>query len=37
MLVGEAEGCKPFGQPRHRKQDNIKMGGIEGIGYEVVD
>jgi len=25
MLVGEAEGKRPLGRPRHRWEDNIRM------------
>jgi len=34
VLVGRAEGKRPLGRPRHRWDDNIKMGlremGIDG-------
>jgi hypothetical protein len=26
ILVGKPEGTRPFGRPRHRRNDNIKMG-----------
>jgi hypothetical protein len=25
VLVGKPEGSRPFGRPRHRREDNIKM------------
>jgi len=28
--VGKPEGKRPFGRPRHRWEDNIKMGLQEG-------
>jgi hypothetical protein len=37
VLVGKPEGKRPLGRPRHRSEDNIKMGlqevgGVVGIG-----
>jgi hypothetical protein len=34
VLVGELEGKKPLGRPRHRWEDNIKMDHRE-VGIEV--
>jgi len=31
MLVGKPEGKRPLGRPRHRWEDNIKMG-LEEVG-----
>jgi hypothetical protein len=25
VLVGKPEGNRPFGRPRHRREDNLKM------------
>jgi hypothetical protein len=36
ILVGKLEGKRPFGTPRHRWQDNIKMD-LREIGLEGVD
>jgi hypothetical protein len=33
MLVGNSEGMKPIGRPRHRWEDNVKMDFRE-IGME---
>jgi len=34
VLVGKPEGKRPFGRPRHRCKDNIKMDLQEvGCGY----
>ena len=40
MLVGKPEGKRPFGRPRRRWEDNIKMdlqevGGGRGNGMEL--
>jgi hypothetical protein len=35
-LVGKPEGKRPFGIPRHRWEDNIKMN-LREIGSEGVD
>jgi hypothetical protein len=29
VLVGKTEGKRPLGRPRHRREDNIKMGRHE--------
>jgi hypothetical protein len=31
VLVGKPEGKRPFGGPRHRWEDNIKMG-LQEVG-----
>ena len=31
VLVGKPEGKRPLGRPRHRWEDNIKMG-LEEVG-----
>jgi hypothetical protein len=36
ILVGNTEGKRPLGRPRHRWIDNIKMD-IRKIGYNGVD
>jgi hypothetical protein len=36
LLVGKPEGKRPLGRPRHRWEDNIKMG-LREIGWEVLD
>jgi hypothetical protein len=36
LLVGEPEGKRPLGRPRHRWTDNIKMDLLE-IGLSVLD
>jgi hypothetical protein len=36
LLVGEPEGKRPLGRPRHRWIDNIKMDLLE-IGLNFVD
>jgi hypothetical protein len=36
LLVGEPEGRRPLGRPRHRWIDNIKMD-LSEIGVGVVD
>jgi hypothetical protein len=36
ILVGKSEGRSPFGRPRHKWEDNIKMD-LREIGTEVVD
>jgi hypothetical protein len=37
VLVGKPEGKRPFGRPRHRWEDNIKMDlqevGCGGMGW----
>jgi hypothetical protein len=37
VLVGRPEGKRPLGRPRHRWEDNIKMGfreiGIDGTNW----
>jgi hypothetical protein len=37
VLVGKPEGKRPLGRPRHRWEDNIKMGlremGIDGVNW----
>jgi hypothetical protein len=35
-LVGNPEGRRPLGRPRHRWVDNIKID-LRGIGWDVVD
>jgi len=32
VLVGKPEGKKPFGRPRHRWENNIKMN-LQEVGY----
>jgi hypothetical protein len=32
ILVGKSEGTIPLGRPRHRLEDDIKMG-IEEVGW----
>ena len=32
VLVGKPEGKRPVGRPRHRWEDNIKMG-LQDVGY----
>jgi hypothetical protein len=36
LLVGNPEGKRPLGRPRHRWMDNIKMDLLE-IGLSIVD
>jgi hypothetical protein len=36
ILVGNPEGKRPVGRPRHRWEDNIKMY-LKKIGYGAVD
>ena len=36
VLVGKPEGKRPFGRPRRRWQDNIKMD-LQEIGYGSMD
>jgi hypothetical protein len=36
ILVGKPEGRSPFGRPRHRWEDNIKMD-LREIGFWDVD
>jgi hypothetical protein len=36
LVVGKPEGKRPLGRPRHRWNDNIKMGLLE-IGLSFVD
>jgi hypothetical protein len=36
ILVGKPEENKPFGRPRHRQEDNIRMD-LREICWEVVD
>jgi hypothetical protein len=31
ILVREPEGKRPLGRPRHRWEDNIRMGGNSGL------
>jgi hypothetical protein len=33
VLVGKSERRKPLGRPRHRWEDNIKMGLAGGKGH----
>jgi hypothetical protein len=35
VLVGKPEGKRPFGRPRHRWKDNIKID-LQEVGREVV-
>jgi len=42
LLVGKPEGKKPFGRPRLRSEDNIKMdlqkvGGVRGDWMELAE
>jgi hypothetical protein len=36
LLIGNPEGRRPLGRPRHRWMDNIKMDPLE-IGLNVMD
>jgi hypothetical protein len=36
VLVGQPEGRRPLGRPRHRWEDNIKMG-LQEVGCGGVD
>jgi hypothetical protein len=36
ILIGEPEGKRPLGRPRHRWEDNIKMD-LKEMGWEGVD
>ena len=36
VLVGEPEGKRPLGRPRHRWEDNIKMG-LREVGCDLGD
>jgi hypothetical protein len=36
VLVGTPEVKRPFGRPRHRWEDNIKMD-LQKVGYEGMD
>jgi len=36
FLVGEPEGTRPLGGPRHRWRDNIKMD-LQEVGYGGMD
>jgi hypothetical protein len=36
VLVGKPEGKRPFGRPRHRWEDNIKMD-VQEVGCGVMD
>jgi hypothetical protein len=36
VLVGRRKGRRPFGRPRHRWQDNIKIN-LQEVGWEGVD
>jgi hypothetical protein len=36
ILVGRAEGSRPFGRPRRRWEDNTKMD-LQEVGWEGVD
>jgi hypothetical protein len=33
VLVGKPEGTRPIGRPRHRWEDDIKIGFL-GVGWE---
>jgi len=35
-LVGRPDGKRPFGKPRHRLEENIKMDLLE-VGWWVMD
>jgi hypothetical protein len=32
VLVGKPEGKRPLGRPRHRWEDNVKMG-LQEVGW----
>jgi hypothetical protein len=36
ILVRKSEGKRPFGRPKHRWKDNIRMD-LKEIGWESVD
>jgi hypothetical protein len=36
ILVGRPEGRRPLGTPRHRWEDNIKMG-LQEVGWRGMD
>jgi len=36
ILVGKPEGRRPLGRPRHRWENNIKMG-LQEVGCGVID
>jgi hypothetical protein len=36
ILVGKPEGKRPLGRPRHRWEDNIKLG-VREIGWGGID
>jgi len=36
VFGGKPEGKRPLGRPRHRREDNIKMG-LEEVGCGVMD
>jgi hypothetical protein len=36
ILVGKHEGKRPFGRPRRRREDNIRMV-LREIGWEIMD
>ena len=36
ILVGKPEGKRPLGRPRHRWEDNIKMG-LQEVGFGDMD
>ena len=36
VLVGKPEGKRPLGKPRHRWEDNIKMG-LQEVGFWGMD
>jgi len=36
VLVGKPEGKRPLGRPRHRWEDNIKMG-LQEVGFGGID
>jgi len=36
VLVGKPEGKRPFGRPRHRWEDNIKID-LQEVGCESMD
>jgi len=36
VLVGKTEGKRPLGRPRHRWEDNMKVG-LQEVAYGVID
>jgi hypothetical protein len=36
VLVGKPKGKRPFGRPRRRWEDNIKLD-LQGVGYGCMD